>query len=260
MGNGWTLQLAGVRTLIVRGFACITVMAVLAAGCTGGSGGQAITSPSSPSASASPSPSPSPTETALPTTTVYNDISTAFIQVGDAKSVKRTRVTLVFQKLKDGAKLTDPDRFEGPEISHSPKLTEPSPLEMDPGQYEVLRIVFPPAAMGTGDDVQIGLLNGKGTRLHGPTFTVPEGDCAYLGALLLTFIRLEPTKKVQDQFDLIKDPRLGSATAEATILKQGSVLFFVNDVDSITVIVNRKSQKANGAQACKVSAFKDPVR
>jgi hypothetical protein len=232
---------------------------LLLAACTSGQPqGEATTAPSAspvspppsatPNQSPSPSPSVSPTPTEPATTTVYYDISTAWIPFGDAKGPKETRVTLVFQEV-DG----------GPEISHSPMLDAPSPFELEPGTYEALRIIFPPKAFNTKDDVTIALLNGKGENLHGPRFTVPEADCAYLGFILLTFVRLERTDDIAGQFDLIAEASQGAAVS-ATILQQGSILWYVNDVDAITTGVDPEAQRKTGAEGCEVSPWKDPVR
>ena len=50
---------------------------------------------------------------------------------------------------------------------------------------------------------------------------------------MLTFVRVERTDDIAGQFDLIAEASQG-ADVEVTILQQGSLLWYVNDVDAIT--------------------------
>jgi hypothetical protein len=163
----------------------------------------------------------------------------------------------VFQRLRPGTGAFETDRFDGPEISHSPRLDVANPLQLEPGKYEAIRIVFPGRALGTDQDVEVALLNGKGSKWHGPTFTVPESGCVYIGTLLLTFLKVAPTKTTAGQLDLIEKAGQGAA-ASATILPEGSLLWFVNDVDSIRVMVDRSVQQSI-AGGCVAKLWRDPL-
>lgn len=248
-------------TFLVCGLLAALLVGACSAQSPGTTGSPTAATPSpvaptpSPTPSATPTPTPKPTQP--PETLVYYDLATRIISVGDATPVKETRLTLTFRALRPGTEAAGVDRFAGPEIRHSPELTADSPVSLAPGDYEATSLTFPAAALGGDLDTTIDLVNGAGDQLHGPTLTVPSTGCVYLGAIMFTFVRVAPGDAAK-QVELVKKVASGAA-AQLTLDINGSLVWFVNDPDSITVSADKAMQTASGAGACDIKQWKDPV-